>query len=316
MSRPFRFFTVSRHNIAFLDLNIIHFSQSPLHLQLFSGGVIKYFNHIKMHSAYEYDIGLIHVDLDVYNRHQMEHPWCRAIMGGSGLEIVMINAMRRSILGLARKNIHCESRKYSQKKDIVCLLDSCYSAMQFTMFHPEETLSPIFSALLTRYGLDASECIRKLSEPSTAPYLVIIQREAARYWARPCKESLDKFIQRAAFLKDPEVVLDGWWKNISDVIDYLNTLRTIPFSNIADRERRANRVRQLNQLKENIRSLDQDAKQLILDYALLYTTLIDHEESRHYWQHRTLRNLTEYAIQRGLDPVTANLRDILDHDYQ
>lgn len=48
--------------------------------------------------------------------------------------------------------------------------------------------------------------------------------------------------------------------------------------------------------------------------GLLYLAQVaaDHEEARHYWQGRTLRNLRHWMRGVGLDPYTATLQDIHD----
>lgn len=286
---------VASHGVAFYDFNVIYQTELPIQLQLYSYGLVRLFNDFEVGCAREYKTGLVHVRIHAW-RSALDLPFYRALEADFQAIREVRNDMQAGLRQAIRANLHFEV--VPNRPRFQNLVEAISHMMKYAFFDTEILLA---DKLRERLG-DAA--MYELSHPVVTPYLVVLQQEGQRYWsdARP---DLERFIKRAAFLRDPDIVLDRWWTDQGEVERFLENSKDFSdnarFDNYQRRARREATLLRLQPLDSETRSLLE-----------LYLALVDYEEARHYWQGRTLKNIAEYAAGVGKDPLTTTLEALLD----
>lgn len=152
-------------------------------------------------------------------------------------------------------------------------------------------------ALQARLATDAVPALRAALTPVVTPYLALLAQRTQELADAPTPAETARFQRDAAFLRQFDAP--------DDDLALPSAPAAVAVSPVTPAQRAHRRA---------------VATRAVLDACPEMAALLrfaqvaaDHEEARHYWQGRTLRNLRNWMRRSGLNPRTATLEDILSY---
>lgn len=288
-----------RHGIAALDYWLVYAVVTPLHAQLYAHGLIqriKWF--LPSADPVEYRPGVVHIPLEDWNHYRTIVASCLEQPGSYELRTRTAAEMTASIRRVARANWRIE--REPTPDGLLALLEAAVGAMRFYNFNDETCLPDIIGQWLN------SETSRVLLSfalsPVVTPYMVLLAQRASACWHEPTPRNLRRFGNGASFLcqfdclADVEVAAGELRALAGRFASDRMTLRSDPRH---AKKRRAEAIARLMSLTAGWPTEDQ-AK--LRELVTLACAAADHEEARHYWQARTLRNIRRFCARFAVDP--------------
>ncbi len=298
-------FTIARWGIVAVDYHLVYRIHAVAHAQLYAGGLIERVRwFVPSAQATEYCPGVVHIPVDAYNRYLELLQACISSPDQNELRSSTTARMRRSIAELARANWRFEH--HWSPSSLHELLAAAKRAMAFYNFNDETGLP---GRLLNRLGdLVGSLCLQQVLTPVVTPYMLLLAARAGAAATQPTKTYLDRFRNGAVFLREfdpPELVEPDHTSLIHLAGQY--RANTAPETPPARRRRRRTAFQELVQATAGWPDADHT---LFIELVTLACAAADHEEARHYWQARTMRNLRRVCAATGLDLRAATLLEI------
>ncbi|NPA72331.1 MAG: hypothetical protein GXO35_05825 [Gammaproteobacteria bacterium] len=293
------------NKIAFVDFQLQYMTRTTVHLQFYSWGLVKRIESIAPGQAHEYVPGVVHFSLDFYRQYLSKNMWA-TILDTSDLELAI---QTRSMICKSIWNVARCVKQFEQNGAtyLELFLDSVSGMMRFSSIEHEFGFGKWIKESLgtTKLGM---RVFQNLSQPSITPYSVVLLSRAIRTYLQP--ERFYNFWEGAAFLRFHD--LTGW-ETEEDAKVYIESIGNSESQDCLEAQLLKLKAAEAKRKKERATAMSEIEVNAphVYPVALVYTALIDHEEARHYWQMRALRDILRLAVQRGLDPATCTLQMLL-----
>lgn len=299
-----------RHDLVAVDFFLVYQVNTAAHAQLYGRGLMRRIRWlVPMAEVRERYPGIIHIPLSDYRQYEtglaaMIREPSRKLQRRATVEL-----MRKSIRNVARANWHFERRATGDS--IENLLASAVEAMAFYNFNDETDLLRLLESMTDRPEL--ADSLRSAVSPQVTPYMVLLGARAASYQTTGDNLSRCRWIHGASFLTDFDAVsVETEDAYVARPGAYsLDGAR--PISDLC--MRRQARQKAFMDLERLTTAWCLERRELFLDAAALAAVAADHEEARHYWQARTMKNIRSACAAMGLDLQTAD-HDILSRAWK
>ena len=290
-----------RHlNLYSIDYFLIYEINTTMLAQLYARGLVTRFHTFDAAlQVTEYTPGVVHISVESYRLYQ-EQVWSylwdpRAINERNRLKTLLSS----SIHHLARANYRFESQQHFSP-GITTLIDAAIAAMSFYNFNDETALPEhIIAAVADHTSLVAY--VRDALTPVVTPYMSLLAQRIQRAEYQPTTE---RRLHNVTFLLefDPlsEPIIPDHWEASTSYKPYT----------VIDRKQR--RKTALATIQSTLlQTLDTQQAYHLYDVLELACAAADHEESRHYWQARTIRNFRTLCALHGADIASITVDDLI-----
>ena len=301
------FANVDRVNgLAFVDFHLYYQLSTTVHLQFYSWGLVDRINQVVPGQAYEYVPGVVHFSLEFYHEYAANNEWRKLLTEPSQeMAVTLCSALSASIWNAARANIRFEN---IGPGEFPALLKAVSRMMAFSNIEHECRFGDWLRERLSEAGFD-ERTFRAISQPHVTPYTVLLLKRSITACLLP--DQFDKYYRGADFLRFHD--LTGR-ETEQEAMEFIASLRRkfprkallgrLAKIKAAEHVRRAERAKTLKQISVAAPDLH--------PVAQVFAALGDHEEARHYWQMRSLRNVLGLAVLLGHDPSTCSLQMLLE----
>ena len=292
-----------RHHIVAVDYFLVYAVQATAHAQLYSRGLIERVRwFVPTSHPVEYRPGVVHINESDFDQYDNAVQRCISDPESSTLRQATAEQMRLSIRALSRANWGVE--RHPSGTSVRHLIDVAAKAMAFYNFNDETDLPARLRQVPELRGY--SDLLLQALTPAVTPYLLLFASRASEAGLSPFGR--DRFLRGAAFLQHFDLV-SGCEPEVPPSDDY-----QVHVPGVEEEDKWLARTARRRQAFASLRSTicpqaDGDGR-LVWELLDLAAVAADHEESRHYWQGRTMRNLRRCCAATGLDLRTATLEEI------